>query len=104
MQKSFQQQPKEKWKKFISSQQQSTIDDFFDSRTHDKIDEGYTYKRNLSFIIDINHISLPIDVLNVENANFFYKALLDTHIVTFSWLILRLVFYKDPNGSANKKL
>ena len=58
----------------------------------------------------MNHVRPPTDsfinqrVLNIESAKKIYKALRDKHIIDSSWITLRPMFYKDPNGGASEAI
>ena len=99
---------KGKGRKLVTSQTQCSLEDSFNLPSHDGIDEGYVYGRDFSFIVDMNHVRPPTDgftnqrVLNIENAKKVYEALRDKHIVDSSWITLRPMFYKDPNGGTSE--
>jgi hypothetical protein len=65
---------KGKGRKLVSSQNQSSSEESFNLPSQDKIDEGYVFGRDFSFIVDMNHVRPPTDgftnqrVLNIENA------------------------------------
>ena len=102
------QHSKDKGRKLVSSHTQCSLEDSFNPPSQAEIDEGYVYGRDFSFIVDMNHVRPPTDgftnqhVLNIENAKKVYKALRDKHIVDSSWIILRSMFYKDPNGGTSE--
>ena len=84
----------------VSSHNQYSLEESFNSPSQDEIDEGYVYGRDFSFKVDMNHVRPPTDgftnqrVLNIENAKKVYKALPDKYIVESSWFTLRPMFIK----------
>ena len=65
----------------MTSQNQCSLKNSFNSPSQYEIEEGYIYERNYFFIVDTNHVRPPTDgftnqrVLNIENAKKIYKAL-----------------------------
>ena len=101
---------KGKGRKLVSSQNQYSLEESFNPPSQDEIDEGNVYGRDFSFKVNMNRIRPPTDgftnqrVLNIENAKKVYKALRDKHIVDSSWITLRPMFYKDPNGGSSEAI
>ena len=98
-----------KGRKLVSFQNRYYLEESFNPPSQDEI-KGYVCERDFSFKMDMNHVRHPTDgftnqrVLNIENAKKIYKALWDKHIIDFSWITLRLMFYKDPNGGSREAI